>query len=970
LAEAQWALTGLALALLVLLVLPSAQIKLGASQLNGLIGSYTSGGHYWQVSYTSQGTTSWRSSSSEQTSRAWPSGASGDGDHVGSVLDATTKGAVTPTLKWVPAASLDSTTDPPPSQVIVVESGSAAYGYYFGNHEGGGSGTLKDGLNDPPTGNPYYMFSRGNYASGTRYEVKDGSSGTITLPSFSLEATTPTDTTAKDIEFSVNLNVSASQISMGGYSTVDTAGWLLAQPRFFSGTACQVRGQVDSIIVSHAQLLINNTVIEEYDDAALTPLTADPKVVYSTGTSQGTVSLAPLFDATIYAEGYLLPVKLRVWSSQGTSIEASLTPPVHLPQLTPYVIWTPDYTAAPVNGQIPQALASSGAAMGYNSTLRVRVAYPPTVSGTLTELRLHYHADSDATRDIVFPNVPLRLADVQNQAQAPYAAWAALCSDPDPALPASPPCAYAEVPWNQSADLRNGAYDLTSAVTVTGSDSVTRTWTSSPFTVDREDLLITATTPVNPAPLLWDPNANSGSPAPLSLSASFHAAYKATGRATVQIYTSAQKLVRTLTKPVLTTDAGTSAVWDGNGDPVNGQPGPQQPRGVYLFRWAVSDSLGLSDSDKSPWLSVSQTESALTGDYNQTTDQNTTKDGCVLTDSATPKADASAANVQVYGGDSADMSALPGYVPMAQIVAPTPLSSLATNAPGASPPVWDEVTFPEVIQMEEVHLFCAQDRHAGTDRGGRSLWALQKNQAPKHSRADNYDMVQLSANPTADQAAVYWQKSLRDGTQTPHYVGGYAAFVKGRQNANTVLYDLQHDTLMGFYGQGAESPYYGGVSAKDTKIFSVPEPFYPASLGYKFLKDLPDGSLSKLRLAVWEGCFTALTASDPSNNFGNLVDGTVAKGARCAVGFTGFIYLADSDQNGVANYPYEIWAGNFWQALSQGQTSNGLPNGNPMNVSQAFVYANQQVIARCHQSEGYDTCRPAGDAATKIVPAQ
>jgi len=47
LSEGQWALTGLALALLVLLVLPSAQIKLGAAQLNGLIGSYTSGGGGW-----------------------------------------------------------------------------------------------------------------------------------------------------------------------------------------------------------------------------------------------------------------------------------------------------------------------------------------------------------------------------------------------------------------------------------------------------------------------------------------------------------------------------------------------------------------------------------------------------------------------------------------------------------------------------------------------------------------------------------------------------------------------------------------------------------------------------------------------------------------------------------------------------------------------------------------------------------
>ena len=523
-------------------------------------------------------------------------------------------------------------------------------------------------------------------------------------------------------------------------------------------------------------------------------------------------------------------------------------------------------------------------------------------------------------------------------------------------------------------------------VTVTGSDGVTRTWTSPAFTVDREDLLITSTVPVNPTPLLWDPdklNPATGAPDPLPLSAAFHAAYKATGTATVQVYSSDQTLVRTLTKtfrtadgttPLLTTDGttgvGTPMLWDGNGEPVNGQPGARQPRGVYLFQWTLTDSLGVTDCDKSASLSITQTKSDLTGDYDPATDRNTTKDGCVLTDNATPRADASAANVQVYAGDTAAMAALDGFVPWTQTVAPTPLPSLTTNASGASPPVWDEITFPEVIQMQEVHLFCAQDNHAATDRGGRSRWALQKNQAPKHPRADNYDMLQLSTNPKADQAAVYWQKALRDGTQAPHYVGGCAAFVKGPQNANTLLYNLQHDTLMGFYGTGAEAPYSGGVSAKDTKIFSVPQPFYPASLGYKLLKDLPDGSLSKLRLAVWEGCYTALTASDPSNNFGNLVDGTVAKGAKCAVGFTGFIYLTDHDQNNVFIYPYEIWAGNFWQALSQGKTSGVLPDGNPRNVGDAIGYANTQVLNQCRKSEGFDSFRAAGDITIKIAPIQ
>jgi len=172
------------MALLVLLVLPSAQIKLGASQLNGLIGSYTSGGHYWQVSYSSQGTTTWDiigpDDTAQQKSRQWPATGTGDGVQDSSYLDATTSGTVTATLTWVPSTGQDNTTDPPSSSVIVTESGNAQFG-------GGGLGTgnADDGWGDPVQ----YAVS-----SGVHYEVKDGSSGTITITK-SLSASTPPNTT-------------------------------------------------------------------------------------------------------------------------------------------------------------------------------------------------------------------------------------------------------------------------------------------------------------------------------------------------------------------------------------------------------------------------------------------------------------------------------------------------------------------------------------------------------------------------------------------------------------------------------------------------------------------------------------------------------------------------------------------------------------------------------------------------------
>ena len=228
LAEKQWALTGLALALLVLLLLPSAQIKLAASQLNGLIGSYTSGGHLWQVSYSSTGTTTWHTigpdGTAQQGSRQWPATGSGDGFQDSTRLDGTTSGTVTATLTWVPSTGQDNTTDPPSSSVIVTESGSARWG-------GGGLGTgnADDGWGDPVQ----YAVS-----SGVHYEVKDGSSGSITITK-SLSASTPPNTTpnAQGYFDRIGAFVAAS-LSVSGDSNTITLG----------GTAPDSNGKLNILV--------------------------------------------------------------------------------------------------------------------------------------------------------------------------------------------------------------------------------------------------------------------------------------------------------------------------------------------------------------------------------------------------------------------------------------------------------------------------------------------------------------------------------------------------------------------------------------------------------------------------------------------------------------------------------------------------------------------------------------------------
>ena len=489
---------------------------------------------------------------------------------------------------------------------------------------------------------------------------------------------------------------------------------LSTAPAFFFGPACPVQANAQAIggSVTEVKLLVDGKVIQDVTSTA----------------GQSSLTVSATFDSLVYTEGYNLPIIMQVWDSTGHSYDCTLKAVVHLPQVQFSDLWTPDYTAAPVGGQVPQTAASTGGVIGGNTTLHLRSQYGAL---TLTQVRLHLHRDTDITKDTVFAAPALASPAITSFGPpVVYSLWDARCGDPDPSLPTSLPSQYVNLPWNVGG--RNGVYDVTATFTATGASGVVHTLTSA-ATFDREDLLITATTPANPTPLLWDPN-NPSLPNPIALSVAFSCAYKQSGTVTLQIFRSDQALVKTLTQAFTTKDGSVRLNWDGTADPVSNQPPGQflgswtgpQARGVYLFQWTVSDTLGVTDSDKSPWLSVTQTESALTGDYNAVTDQNTTKDGCVLTDTVTAPANASAATVQVFGGDSLDMApypspsllAFPDFRPMAQIVAPLPLAALTTNAPGSVSPVWDELSYPESIQIEEVHLLSAQDNHADIDRGG------------------------------------------------------------------------------------------------------------------------------------------------------------------------------------------------------------------------------------------------------------
>lgn len=63
-------------------------------------------------------------------------------------------------------------------------------------------------------------------------------------------------------------------------------------------------------------------------------------------------------------------------------------------------------------------------------------------------------------------------------------------------------------------------------------------------------------------------------------------------------------------------------------------------------------------------------------------------------------------------------------------------------------------------------------------------------------------------------------------------------------------------------------------------------------------------ALSEVELVIFSGCKTGIT----SERYGNLVDAVIAKGAKCAIGWTESTYTSDSNR----------WVGKFFEYCSQG----------------------------------------------------
>jgi hypothetical protein len=231
LAEAQWLLTGLGLALLVLLVLPSAQIKLGASQLNGLIGSYTTTTPHYDVSYSGGTIVSTPSSSF----------APGDGNNyygtgtascggAGKTCTASAQGPLTAHFTWNNGG--DPTVLPPPS-AIISQSCTASWS---GTPINGStvSGSVANGL-----GGPVSSSTNGASSSSTTYTVKDNPGQSFDVNTCSPNVSfTGTDGTAYDASVSgrvdVNYTASATPIDVHAGGITPSRLLLTGQAASFS----------------------------------------------------------------------------------------------------------------------------------------------------------------------------------------------------------------------------------------------------------------------------------------------------------------------------------------------------------------------------------------------------------------------------------------------------------------------------------------------------------------------------------------------------------------------------------------------------------------------------------------------------------------------------------------------------------------------------------------------------------------
>jgi len=624
-----------------------------------------------------------------------------------------------------------------------------------------------------------------------------------------------------------------------------------------------------------------------------------------------------------------------------------------------HVDWTRDFTTSP-----PTRQATRSGTVGGPATIRVRLKAAELAFATLTSLTIK--EDAGHLPQTVVTNRSLTETSDPD------------CNDPAPGDPNGSDVHFFSLPWATPSG-HNGAYTLSASINFrfrSGTDAsgiaiYTTTTESYQIQVNVSNLLITNTTPTNPAPVNWDPAAGT----PATISATVECAYRASQPVKLSIYSSSRQLVRTLTQNAVigTSTTIVPVTWNGQMDGTAGMA----PKGVYLFQFAIGDTQDF-DTDMSALVDVTQTDVKIIASFVSQGAANI-QAKCVVTDAANPREPARRTQFMVI---DPDLSFAGGGT----------VSDGVTNAVGAPSPTWTAYTTQMRLRNPGtyVYLFSAQDKHAPLDKGHRERWGLQLNQALAMPAAyiyqfDNYP----SGGPSTPRRTADYGKRVGDIVAGPLAAGPGAYIPKVRDNQPAgaqLVTDLKTAGLLFTFGHGGVRINFGGAhsyvtfwtgsswSALVQTTDARDDLRQQLGAGFPIVcldTDVPiaDKPFKQLLLGVFEGCHTALAKGQADgDHWGSPAHALVARGAACAVGFSKTIYPHKLNNNGdgvdlrhwsmipVGNRGAEEWAVMFWEQLSRDGAT----------VQEALQFMRPKIPA----SRNLGSAVIAGNGDLIIVPAR
>ncbi|MBI3948336.1 MAG: hypothetical protein HY321_20645 [Armatimonadetes bacterium] len=405
-----------------------------------------------------------------------------------------------------------------------------------------------------------------------------------------------------------------------------------------------------------------------------------------------------------------------------------------------HVDWPTDFTTIP-----PTVACAYGGTVAGGQVIapkvRVRFHQAPNMGNVwVTNLRIH--------------EVAGHTEDVTTSGGMDVTGWRQQCGDPDPTSEPPPRMMYFNYDWVEYAGAHNGSYTIT--VSTSYLDIISEEivpWWSHEITVDLQNLLITGTTPANPAPILWDPDTMTS--VPLSVTAS--SACRGAQHVRVSIFDSEQQPVRTLQQDGVVVGPGPTTIafqWDGAPDDPEGPP--VVPCGIYLFKWEVWDGYleGDRDEEKSPFLTVSTTsaEADILDVSVDPQDEVHYTFGITYTLTSSEGLPASSGRIDVFDPFVGEASG-----PMLSV----PLSSQDLTPGQHQVPVTLDG---ELYAGRYTFLVCVADGHAARDKGHRNRYALQHNSAsvtfPTVLYGFSFGALRGGTNNTVESI---WKDTVRKG---------------------------------------------------------------------------------------------------------------------------------------------------------------------------------------------------------------